>query len=121
MKAYYDAMNVVSVYWDIGKSVQQLYPNMPPKDLAILQALWDRYLNADNLKKESLRKTDRRIATLVQQRNRFRRRLIINDAANNPNHDANLEATMIFWFGADYYRNPITAEGIALHKMLYDR
>ena len=120
-KAYYDAMNVVSVYWDIGKSVQQLYSNMSPNDLAILQPLWDRYLNADNLKKESLRKTDRRIASLVKQRNRLRRRLIINDAANNPNNHANLEATMIFWFGADYYRNPITAEGIALHKMLYDR
>ena len=99
-----------------------------PRDagyVAILQKQWDEYLNVGMPKKDALRKKSVTIRDMVKRRTELRKEFIKRDQAlgmqkyGKPVSD--IEAALVFWYGADYYRKPITAEANNLYRRLYLR
>lgn len=117
-KAYYRAMKIIAPYWSVGKTVQELYPALGPRP--DLQRLWDKYLNANTTQKEHMRRTNSTIKDMVKRRSDQRKRMIKRDEYAN-NGIPVLESALVYWYGGDYYRSPITLRGKLYHNQLYNR
>ena len=117
-KAYYRAMKIIAPYWSVGKTVQELYPALGPRP--DLQKLWDEYLNANTTQKEHMRRTNSTIKDMVKRRSDQRKRMIKRDEYAN-NGIPVLESALVYWYGGDYYRSPITLRGKLYHNQLYNR
>ena len=127
-KTYYASMKLTSIYWALGKSVDELYAGDLPRDagyVAILQKQWDEYLNVGMPKKDALRKKSVTIRDMVKRRTELRKEFIKRDQAlgmqKHGKPVSDIEAALVFWYGADYYRKPITAEANNLYRRLYLR
>lgn len=120
--SYHEAMKSVSPYWNAGRNIQEMYSQTSvPQGFSLesLQELWNRYLNSNGLQKRNLINENKVIKDVLDKRKELRRKVIVADTQRN--RTPVMEMTLVFWFGGDYYRNPITTEGKAYHQKLYAR
>tara|TARA_R100000808_G_scaffold13015_4_gene31983 strand:- start:526 stop:2493 length:1968 start_codon:yes stop_codon:yes gene_type:complete len=117
-KAYNKAIRVISPYWNAGRDVTELFPPNVTANKPGLQETWDQYLNADTVRKQEMRNTNTVIKELVKRRTALRKQIIIEDARRNGGMPV-LEAALIYWYGGNYYRSPVTNAGKQYHNKLY--
>ena len=117
-KAYNKAIRVISPYWNAGRDVTELFPPNVTANRPGLQETWDQYLNADTLRKQEMRNTNTVIKELVKRRTALRKQIILEDTQRNGGMPV-LEAALIYWYGGNYYRSPITNAGKQYHNKLY--
>ena len=117
-KAYNKAIRVISPYWNAGRDVTELFPPNVTANKPGLQETWDQYLNADTVRKQEMRNTNPVVKELVKRRTALRKQIILEDAQRNGGMPV-LEAALIYWYGGNYYRSPITNAGKQYHNKLY--
>ena len=57
---------------------------------------------------------------MIKKRSDMRKRMILNDQIAN-NGKSVLETALVFWYGGNYYKYPITKEGKVFWNQLYLR
>ena len=109
-KLYKGVSDLLSEYWSIGNSLDDLYRQGYSTDNPELAKKWQEYLNADTGTKTQLRRNDQQINTLVKRRSELRKLYVTN---SNPD----IDGTLAFWYG-DFY-TPVTEVGQQIFTKYY--
>ena len=109
-KYYKKGSDLLSEYWSIGNSLDDLYGRGYSNTNPELNNKWQQYLNADTGTKSQLRRSDQQINTLVQRRSALRKLYVQNSSPD-------IDGTLAFWYG-DFYK-PITAVGKQIYTRYY--
>ena len=110
--AYDNSRQLLSSYWDAGRTVTELYPNISPQ----YQQVWDNYLNADSGRRNAIYNESQTIQLLVKKRSELRKQILLQDSQQR-GYPA-MELALVFWYG-DFYDQPITPEGKHYYNKLY--
>ena len=110
--AYDNSRQLLSSYWDVGRSVTDMYPNISPQ----YQQVWDNYLNADSGRRNAIYNESEAIQLLVKKRSELRKQVLLRDAQQQ-GYPA-MELALVHWYG-DFYDQPLTPEGKHYYNKLY--
>ena len=110
--AYDNSRQLLSSYWDVGRSVTDMYPNISPQ----YQQVWDNCLNADSGRRNAIYNESEAIQLLVKKRSELRKQVLLRDAQQQ-GYPA-MELALVHWYG-DFYDQPLTPEGKHYYNKLY--
>jgi len=110
-KIYQKASELLSEYWSIGNSLDDLYSGYSARYPQIAQQ-WNDYLNADTGTKAQLRRSNPQINSLVKRRSDLRKLYVQRSSPV-------VDETLAFWYG-DFY-SPVTPGGREVISRIYGR
>lgn len=110
-KIYQKASELLSEYWSIGNSLDDLYSGYSARYPQIAQQ-WNDYLNADTGTKAQLRRSNPQINSLVKRRSDLRKLYVQRSSPV-------VDETLAFWYG-DFY-SPVTPGGREVINRIYGR
>ena len=110
-KIYQKASELLSEYWSIGNSLDDLYSGYSARYPQIAQQ-WNDYLNADTGTKAQLRRSNPQMNSLVKRRSDLRKLYVQRSSPV-------VDETLAFWYG-DFY-SPVTPGGREVINRIYGR
>ena len=113
-KTYDYARTVLAPYWNIGTSIDELFPGASSK-YPQLQEKWNSYKNLDRGRQQQMYDTDTQIQALVTRRKEKRQEFIMEDWRNTGY--PHIDSLLVFWYG-DFYEGH-TEQAKGYHKKHY--